>query len=98
MAAMNGTNKTPKALTRIAPSMTLDKLARKTGLTVAGLSYIFTGERAGKVDSIAKIARAVKKSPGELLDYLTKIRARNKRAKKRGQRKGRIVYGVARKN
>ena len=88
---------TPKNLTKIAPGMTLNRLSQKTGFTVACLSYIFNGERPGKVETLGKIAKAVKKSPGELLDYLAKIRARNQRAKKRGQSKGRMAYGVARK-
>jgi transcriptional regulator with XRE-family HTH domain len=102
---MKGTNKvatkrgaaTPKNLTKIAAGMTLIALSKKTGLTVACLSYIFNGERPGKVETLGKIAKALKKSPGELLDYLAKIRARNRRAKDKVKARGRMAYGVARR-
>ncbi len=85
---MNGTNKTPATLTKIAPKMKLYILAEKTGLSAGCLSFLFSGKRAGTVVTISKIAKALRKKPGDMFDYLAKIRARHLRAMKRKEAKG----------
>lgn len=73
-----GTIKTPKALTKLVPGLTLQQLSKDSGVPAGTLSRIFSGKRSSTIKTIKRIAKGLGKTEEEVFTALGKIKRNGK--------------------